>query len=172
MLPKLGRAMNLVRRPGHPTADEEKMAAFPDEAPTGVISFADIKRHLGRAFRYALVSGAGLALDIVLFLSLVRGGMGPFAANVISSGSALTFVYLGSVRRVFHYDGKVIVPLFALYLLYHVCGTLVVSGVISALIHGGIAPALAKVGILPATFATNYVFMSWLTRKRQRWTPA
>ena len=148
------------------------MPAVPDEPATGPLSFADIRWHLGRAFHYGLVSGMGLALDIALFLVLVGAGVGPFAANLVSSGSALTFVYLASVRRVFRYDGHFIVPLFAAYALYHVCGTLAVSWVISALVHAGIAPAMAKVGILPVTFATNYVFMSWLTRKRERWAPA
>ncbi|MEO8454290.1 MAG: GtrA family protein [Sphingomicrobium sp.] len=148
------------------------MTTVPDEPATDPLSLADIRWHLGRAFRYGLISGLGLAIDIALFLLLVRAGVGPFAANVTSSGIALTFVYLGSVRRVFRYDGHFIVPLFAAYLFYHVCGTLVVSGVISRLVHAGIAPAMAKVGILPVTFATNYLFMSWLTRKRERWTRA
>ena len=148
------------------------MPAVPDEPATGPLSFADIRWHLGRAFHYGLVSGVGLTLDIALFLVLVRAGIAPFAANLVSSGSALTFVYLASVRRVFRYDGQFIVPLFTAYLLYHLCGTLVVSWVISTLVHSGIAPAMAKIGILPVTFATNYLFMSWLTRKRERWAPA
>jgi putative flippase GtrA len=147
------------------------MTAFSDNRPVGPLCFADIGWHLRRAFRYGLISGAGLAIDIVLFLLLIRAGVGPFAANMVSSGTALTFVYCRSVRRVFHYDGRFIVPLFAAYLLYHLCGTLVVSWAISALLHAGVAPAVAKVGILPATFTANYAFMSWLTRSRARWAP-
>jgi hypothetical protein len=167
----LGWAMNLADCRIHQPADRETMPAVPDEPATGSLSFADIRWHWGRAVHYGLVSGVGLALDVALFLVLVRAGAGPFAANLVSSGSALTFVYLGSVRRVFRYDGHFIVPLFAAYVLYHVCGTVVVSGVISAVVHAGIAPAMAKVGILPVTFITNYAFMSWLTRKRERWAP-
>jgi putative flippase GtrA len=146
------------------------MASYPD-APPDLITFADIRWHARRALRFGLVSGAGVAIDVALFLALVRAGVGPFAANILSSGTALTFVYCVSVRRIFRYDGRFIVPLFAAYVCYHVCGTLVVSAVISALVHAGVAPALAKVGILPVTFSANYLFMSWLTRNRERWLP-
>jgi putative flippase GtrA len=147
------------------------MASVSD-APPDVITFADIKWHAARAVRYGLVSGAGLVLDIALFLILVGAGLGPFAANIISSATGLTFVYCASVRRIFRYDGRFIVPLFAVYLLYHVCGTLAVSAAISTVVHAGVAPALAKVGILPVTFGANYLFMSWLTRKREGWVRA
>src|SRR5437870_4602991 len=130
--------------------------ASASDAPPDLITFADIKWHAARAFRYGIVSGAGLALDISLFLILVRAGIGPFAANIISSATGLTFVYCVSVRRIFRYDGRFILPLFAAYVLYHVCGTLVMSGAISGVVHAGIAPALAKVGILPLTFSANY----------------
>jgi hypothetical protein len=81
----------------------------------------------------------------------------------------LTFVYCVSVRRIFRYGGQFVLPLFAAYLGYHFCGTLIVSAAISALVHAGVTPALAKIGILPVTFSMNYLFMSWLTRNRQRW---
>ena len=126
------------------------------DAPPDVITFGDIKLHTWRAVRFGLVSGVGLAIDLTLFLTLVRAGVGPFVANILSSGTALTFVYCMSVRRIFRYDGRFIVPLFAAYVLYHACGTLVVSEVISKLIHAGVAPVLAKVGILPATFGANW----------------
>src|SRR5437762_4213786 len=143
--------------------------ASASDAPPDLITFADIKWHAARAFRYGLVSGAGLALDISLFLILVRAGIGPFAANIVSSAAGLTFVYCASVRRIFRYDGRFIVPLFAAYVFYHVCGTLFVSWAISSVVHLGVAPAIPKIGILPATFTANYLFMSWLTVHRERW---
>jgi putative flippase GtrA len=144
------------------------MALVPDMRPGGHISFPSLRWHAVRALRYGIVGTAGLALDLSLFL-LMQAAVGPFVANIVSSGAALTFVYCVSVRGIFRYHGKFIVPLFAAYTAYHVCGTLVVSEVISALVHAGVAPALAKVGILPVTFSANYLFMSWLTRNRQRW---
>jgi len=143
--------------------------ASASDAPPDLITFADIRWHAARALRFGLVSGIGLALDLALFLLLVRAGVDPFPANIVSSGTALTFVYCVSVRRIFRYDGRFIVPLFAAYLLYHVCGTLAVSEVVSLIVHAGLAPMLAKVGILPVTFSANYLFMSWLTRERERW---
>ena len=111
----------------------------------------------------------GLALDFALFLVLVRTHVAPFWANIISSATALTFVYAVSVRRVFRYDGRFIVPLFAVFVTYHLGGTLLFSWVISRLVQEGAGPALAKVAVLPLTFLTNYAFMSWLTRNRDRW---
>jgi hypothetical protein len=73
------------------------------------------------------------------------------------------------VRRIFRYDGRFIVPLFAAYVFYHVCGTLFVSWAISGVVRLGVAPAIPKVGILPVTFTANYLFMSWLTAHRERW---
>ena len=139
------------------------------QAPPDLITFADIKWHARRALRFGLVSGAGLLLDVALFLVLVRPELGPFWANAVSSAAGLTFVYCVSVRRIFRYDGRFIVPLFAAYLTYHLCGTLVVSWAISALVRGGFPPWAAKVAILPMTFGVNYLFMSWLTRRRERW---
>ena len=144
------------------------MAVFPD--PAGRMSArATLREHAARALRFGIVSGMGLAIDFALFLTLIHANAGAFAANVISSGAGLTFVYCASVRRVFRYDGRFIVPLFAAYVLYHLCGTLAVSWAISGLVRLDVAPAFAKVGILPATFTANYVFMSWLTRRREGW---
>jgi len=145
------------------------MLQIPDIPAAGLLSSASLRWHAGRAFRFGIVSGAGLALDLTLFLTLIHSGIGAFAANFLSSGTALTFVYLASVRRVFRYQGQFVAGLFVVYVLYHFCGTLLVSWVISRLVHEGAAPALAKVGILPVTFAVNYLFMGWLTANRERW---
>ena len=145
------------------------MPAVLDERPTRHLSIASLKWHAVRMFRYALVGGAGLVLDFTLFLALVHAGLGSFKSNIVSSGTTLTFVYFISVRQIFRYHGKFILPLFAAYLTYHFCGTLLVSWVIMRLVHLDIAPALAKIAILPATFTANYLFMSWLTRNRERW---
>ena len=127
-----------------------------------------MRHHAGRALRFGLVSGLGLALDVALFLTLVHARVSTFEANIVSSAAGLTFVYCASVRRIFRYDGRFIVPLFAAYVFYHVCGTLFVSWAISRVVHLGVAPAIPKIGILPATFTANYLFMSWLTVHRER----
>ena len=144
------------------------MLPLPDRL-AGTLSLDGLRYHAARALRFGLVSGIGLSLDVALFLTLVHGGVGAFGANVVSSGAGLTFVYCASVRRIFRYDGRFIVPLFAAYVFYHVCGTLLVSWLISGVVHLGVAPAIPKIGILPATFTANYLFMSWLTLHRERW---
>ncbi len=146
----------------------ETMPPIPDPS-AGSSSPARLRDHALRAFRFGIVSGMGLALDLSLFVALLYGGVPPFAANTISSWTALTFVYCASVRRVFRYHGQFIVPLFVIYVLYHLCGTLFVSWGISGLAQAGVAPPLTKVGIIPATFTANYLFMSWLTARRGRW---
>jgi putative flippase GtrA len=128
-----------------------------------------MRQHAGRALRFGIISGIGLAIDLSLFVTLIHFQLGAFAANALSSATALTFVYCASVRRVFRYDGRFIVPMFAAYALYHLCGTLAVSSAIGGLVQLGATPILAKVGILPVTFTANFVFMSWLTRQRERW---
>jgi putative flippase GtrA len=144
------------------------MLPLPDHL-AGTLSLDGLRHHAARVLRFGLVSGLGLALDVTLFLTLVHAGVGAFEANVVSSGAGLTFVYCASVRRIFRYDGRFIVPLFAAYVIYHVCGTLFVSWAISGVVHLGVAPAIPKVGILPATFTANYLFMSWLTAHREQW---
>jgi hypothetical protein len=144
------------------------MLPLPDRL-TGTLSLEGVRYHAARALRFGLASGIGLALDIALFLALVHSGVGAFGANIVSSAAGLTFVYCASVRRIFRYDGRFIVPLFAAYVFYHVCGTLFVSWAISGVVRLGVAPAIPKVGILPVTFTANYLFMSWLTAHRERW---
>jgi hypothetical protein len=133
------------------------------------LSFDGLRYHALRAFRFGQVSAIGLALDIALFLMLVHARVGAFEANIVSSGAGLTFVYCASVRRIFRYNGRFLVPLFVSYVIYHVCGTLFVSWAINGVVHLGVAPAIPKVGILPLTFTANYMFMSWLTAHRERW---
>jgi putative flippase GtrA len=85
------------------------------------------RSHVRRAVRFAIVAGTGLTLDLGLFLSVIASGVKPFAANVFASAAGLTFVYFASVRRVFRYEGQILLDMFATYAVYHLCGTLLVS---------------------------------------------
>lgn len=128
-----------------------------------------ISRHGARAIRFALVSGAGLGLDLGLFVALSSSGVAAFGASCLSSAAAVTFVYAASVRRVFRYDGGFLASMFAAYALYQLCGILLGSWAVSALVGAGLVPAAAKIAILPVTFSANYLFMCWLTADPQRW---
>ena len=127
------------------------------------------REHGIRLFRFAAVSGAGLALDLILFMSLIAIGVAPFAGNMLSSAAAVTFVYAASVRRVFRHNGGFIATMFAAYAVYQLCGILIGSWAVSALIQAGAPAAFAKIAILPVTFGANYLFMCWLTSSPERW---
>jgi putative flippase GtrA len=122
--------------------------------------------HLLRLVRFAAVSGAGLLLDFALFLALLGTGVSAFAANAVGGGVAVAFVYFASVRRIFAYRGRFLLGLFGLYLAYQCAGVTLASLAVAGL-SGVVPAALAKILILPVTFAANFAFMSWLTRRRR-----
>jgi|LNFM01.2.fsa_nt_gb putative flippase GtrA len=122
---------------------------------------------LTRIAGFALVSGVGLAIDFGMFLALVefldvRAGV----ANLVSAAIAVTFVYFVSVRRLFNYQGRFLLALFALYLAYQIIAVAAASWAIDWLALNLFAPMIAKAVILPVTFTANYLFMSFITRSR------
>jgi putative flippase GtrA len=122
---------------------------------------------IGRVFRFALVSGAGLALDFGLFIALVEGGVRTGWANLISAGVAVAFVYLVSVRRIFAYQGQFLVRLFACYAVYQFAAVTSASYLIDFVtLRFDQSPVWSKIIVLPLTFTANFVFMSWLTRTK------
>jgi putative flippase GtrA len=121
-----------------------------------------------KVWRFALVSGAGLAIDVGLFLGLTLAGVRAGYANFISASVAVTFVYFVSTKRVFDYRGRFLVPLFALYLAYQAIAVLAASWAVDFIVLQGAPPLLSKLLILPITFATNYLFMDFLTRRGGR----
>jgi putative flippase GtrA len=139
------------------------------EFSSGVISGEGLRRQGARVFRFAIVSGAGLGLDLGLFIALTSFGAAAFGASCLSSAAAVSFVYAASVRRVFRYDGGFLASMFAAHSLYQLCGILLGSWAVSALVGAGVVPAAAKIAILPVTFSANYLFMCWLTANPQRW---
>jgi putative flippase GtrA len=121
---------------------------------------------LSRIFRFGLVSGVGLTLDVCLFAVLVRTGMRPGWANLISAGAAVTFVYFASTRRVFAYEGRFLYELFLVYVAYQLLAVAAASWAVDALVRFGMFPVVAKLAILPVTFSANYLFMRFLTKPR------
>ena len=121
--------------------------------------------HVRKVLHFAAVSGAGLTLDICLFLAVLSLKVPAFAANAASSFAAVTFVYFASVRRVFRYGGEFHVAMFATYAAYQAC-----SWAVQALIALGLPGAAAKLAIVPLTFTANYLFMAWLTSNPGRWS--
>ena len=122
--------------------------------------------HLGRLALFATVSGAGLAIDFLLFLALLATGSTPGQANLLSGTAAVTFVYFASARRIFSYRGRFLLGLFGAYLVYQAAGVSLASWAVAAL-AALLPPLLAKLLILPVTFPANYLFMSLLTARRE-----
>lgn len=122
--------------------------------------------------RFAFVSGTGLALDVLLFLLLLSLGWTSLWANAASATCAVAFVFFASVHRIFSYAGAFLLGLFLAYLAYQAAAVAAASFAVAFLVAHGLAPALAKIAILPATFAANFLFMTWLTRYGRKRAPA
>lgn len=125
---------------------------------------AAIRPQLKSLLAFGVTSGGGLALDIGMFLLLTAAGIGPFVANLISATAGVTFVYFVSVRRIFRYEGTLLLPMFLAYLGYQALAVAAASAGVALLVRIGLAPYVAKLAILPLTFSANYLFMRMLTR--------
>ncbi len=123
-------------------------------------------RTLLKIFRFALVSGMGLALDVCIFLVLVHFGVVPLIANLFSAATSTTFVYFVSISTIFSYRGKFALPLFVIYCLYQFIAIVTTSYFVSLLAKYFGQPLLAKIIVLPFTFSANFLFMTLLTRQR------
>lgn len=122
---------------------------------------------IARIVQFALVSGAGLALDFGLFIALTQFGLGPGFSNFISASIAVTFVYFVSVKKIFAYQGQFLFGLFAAYLIYQAIAVIAASLAVEVLaVSTPLTAIWSKIAILPATFGANFLFMSWLTREK------
>lgn len=126
-----------------------------------------LRRHVGRLALFAAVSGAGLAIDFLLFLAFLASGTTAGYANLLSGTAAVSFVYFISVRRIFSYRGSFLLGLFIAYLAYQAAGVGLASWAVASLVAFQVPPLLAKLLILPVTFPANYAFMSLLTARRE-----
>lgn len=126
-----------------------------------------VRRLIRRVTGFAAASGIGLALDFGLFLLLVEGKQTPASANLVSATAAVSFVYFATVHRVFSYRGRLLLLLFIAYLAFQAIAVTAASVCVGYLACYWMVPALAKLAILPATFSANFLFMSWLTKRRE-----
>jgi putative flippase GtrA len=126
-----------------------------------------VRQHALRVIAFGATSGVGLAIDVILFVMLLRFGLSPSAASRLSSAAAVTFVYFASVRRIFEYEGRFAIGLFALYSAYQTLGVLLAAAGVGALSAAGLAPLSAKLLILPLTFPANYLAMSFITARKE-----
>ena len=126
---------------------------------------ADIGNLARKVVGFAILSAAGLAIDMGVFWVLVTLGLRAGFANLISASLAVTFVYFSSAKSIFSYHGGFLLRLFLLYAAYQVVAVLAASLAVDQLVVAlGLAPLLAKVAILPVTFSANFLFMTFLLR--------
>jgi len=115
--------------------------------------------------QFALVAGLGWTLDALILFAAVRlTGAPPGPANMLSSLTAATFVYLVAHWRV--HDGKHnLVPLrVGLYVAYTVALVTLVSFVLAWIVGaleprfpGAVALIAAKVLVTPPQFLCNFL---------------
>ena len=143
-----------------------------------------------RIHKFALISGIGWTLDVVLFASLVAAGLRPLVANCMSAATAVVFVFAIAQRRTFVHDGSLILRKFGLYAAYNILGislaSLTVAFVAAWMLEAssrylaldagdlllGFVPLIvavslaAKIVITPITLYANFLFMGWLLEGR------
>ena len=123
-----------------------------------------------RFLGFAVISGIGWLLDFGVFWGIVRAGLDPFQANLISAGLAVTFVYFASVRRLFIYEGRFLLLKFLFYVVYQVAA-IAAASLLIATIAPRLGAMLAKVAVTPLTLLTNFAFMTVLTRAQRGQPP-
>lgn len=118
---------------------------------------------LGAFFRFLLGSACGLAVDLGGFLVLSGIRVEPGLANLISSFSSITVVYLIATRLAF--GAGTSARTYAAFVIWYSCSILAFSLLIEFVsTTTGTAPILCKACSIPISFALNYAFSRWLFR--------
>ncbi len=108
--------------------------------------------------RYGMLALCGLSLDIAIFASINALTGWIFWANILSSWSAISFMYVTSLRFVFK-EGRGSRQRYALFVGYYAFSIATFSWLIDALVvHAGLAPLAAKLASVPVSFFVNYFF--------------
>lgn len=134
---------------------------------------------------FAAVSGAGWLCDVALTMALVQMGAHPFWASVAGAGTAVTFVYVVSLRAIFAVGGGPGARGFPFYVLWQICAISAAS-ILVALLAAGLEPlaaeifdrigtggtdaltwasGAAKALVTPLTLLANFLFMRILTKR-------
>lgn len=122
---------------------------------------------------FASIAGLGWILDLLILTYCVRSGFLPAgAANVVSSLSAASLVYLLSHRQVHHGHNHMLAHRLGGYLFYTIALVFCMSAVLDILTHllaalldGAWALTLAKILITPPQFILNFLVSRYLALK-------
>jgi putative flippase GtrA len=121
---------------------------------------------LSRLLRFALTSGAGLALDLALYTLLNEAGVRAGVANLLSASVGVTFVFAVSARHVFaaRPDWRRDFTAYAVWQAVSITAASVLVDGLTSLLDGQYLAA--KLLVLPLTFSANFLFVSWLFGRR------
>lgn len=112
-------------------------------------------------------------------MGLVALGTPPFWASLVGAFTAVTFVYIVSLKSVFSVSGKFGARGFPAYILWQ-CVAIFIASLLVAWIARGLEPIVAATGpdvssplslssgiakalVTPLTLLANFIFMRWLT---------
>ena len=104
---------------------------------------------------------SGVVIDLLLFFTLVSLlGVPIYPSNLVSSGTAVTFIYLTSGKYVFK-DSIYSVRGYVVFISYYAVSINLFSFLISTLSQEfSLHPLVAKIVTLPVSFFINYFFAS------------
>ena len=136
-----------------------------------------MKKIIIQAFSFFGISGIGWLIDMSIYSILTYFNVYTILANIISSFTAVTFVYLTSTKKIFVNinDSFNVKKKYIVYILYQVIIVLI-SSTISNFIAKNLvnfdikliadyAKISAKIIVTPFTMITNFIFMKFLIEK-------
>ena len=111
--------------------------------------------------RWFYTANLSVAIDLILFTTLTSVvGFPVYISNLISSGTAITFVYPTSGKFVFK-DSTYSTGRYIIFISYFAASINFFSYIISALVDKlSLIPLIAKIVTLPVSFLVNYFFAS------------
>lgn len=136
-----------------------------------------MKKIIIQAFSFFGISGIGWLIDMSIYSILTYFNVYTILANIISSFTAVTFVYLISTKKVFVNinDSFNVKKKYIVYILYQVIIVLISSTIINLIakdltgsnieLFVNYSKILAKIIVTPFTMVTNFMFMKFLVEK-------
>jgi putative flippase GtrA len=111
---------------------------------------------------FIAVSGTGWCLDTAIFAALVHVlHLLPFAANALSTATAILFVFAATHEPVFAGPREHRRRHLVYYVSYQVLLVATVSALLAALLSVvSIEPVVGKIALTPLTLISNYLAMS------------
>jgi len=131
---------------------------------------------------FALISGTGWVLDLVVTVVLVNAGLAPFWASLIGAALAVTFVYFMSRVMVFETSNLGQSIDYVFYMGWQVVAITLASYAVAKLSYAlepivaarrdmtlsealAIASGIGKVLVTPVTLIANFLFLRWLSNR-------